>query len=60
MAVNDSICTANVASLQNVSLAVVGMGEKLMIIDDEKVQPYVSSSSSIKQLESIWKCSHVT
>ena len=27
------------------SLAVVGIGEKLLIIDDEKVQPYVSFSS---------------
>ena len=42
-------CIANdVTSLcvvsQNVSLAVVGMGEKLLIIDDDKVQPYVSST----------------
>ena len=34
-------CSLSVVS-QNVSLAVVGMGEKLLIIDDDKVQPYVS------------------
>ena len=35
-----SLCVVS----QNVSLAVVGMGEKLLIIDDDKVQPYVSST----------------